>query len=185
MIAMSPNRLVMMRWFGLPLTLLNRIGQPPSMCFCRPVTCRSGSTSLSVSISSPEARSHSSVERRSKAWFGVGACVVVPCAVAVALSAFPLHRFLSNYRQDEPRAVNADAVSATSAKASRARAAPSNSRRGFSSGYLVRDAHRAFQRLLGAAHRALRRRRAANGIFCACCGTRTGFRNANYRRGSA
>ena len=36
MIAMSPNRLVMTRWLGLPLTLLNRIGQPPSMCFCKP-----------------------------------------------------------------------------------------------------------------------------------------------------
>src|ERR1700730_16655308 len=66
MIVMSPNRLVMTRWFGLPLTLLNRIGQPPSMCFCRPVTSRSGLTGLSVSIRSPCWRNQSSVLRRSE-----------------------------------------------------------------------------------------------------------------------
>ena len=42
------------------------------------------------------ARSHSSVLRRSNAWFGV-TIVGVPSARAVALAAFPLHRFLSNY----------------------------------------------------------------------------------------
>src|SRR5439155_1124280 len=33
---MSPNRLVIQRWWGLPLTLLNKIGQPPSNCFWMP-----------------------------------------------------------------------------------------------------------------------------------------------------
>ena len=48
-----------------------------------------------------------------------------------------------------------------------------------SSGYLVRDAHRAFQRLL-------ERRIAAYGVIsCACCGPWTGCRSANCRRGSA
>src|ERR1700730_12744962 len=63
---MSPNRLVSRRCPGLPLTLLNRIGQPPSMCFCRPVTSRSGLTGLSVSIRSPCWRNQSSVLRRSE-----------------------------------------------------------------------------------------------------------------------
>ncbi len=62
---MSPNRLVMTRWFGLPLTLLKITGQPPSRCFCSPVTSRSGSTGLSVSIKSPCDFSHSSVFRKS------------------------------------------------------------------------------------------------------------------------
>src|SRR5262249_44465890 len=63
---MSPKRLVTTRWFGLPLTLWNSTGQPPSRCFCSPVTSRSGSTSFSVSMRSPCARSHSSVARRSR-----------------------------------------------------------------------------------------------------------------------
>src|SRR5262245_6405013 len=66
---MSPNRLVTTRLWGLPLTLLNSTGQPPSMCFCRPVISRSGSTVLSVSIRSPWLRSQSSAVRRSAAWW--------------------------------------------------------------------------------------------------------------------
>src|SRR5450631_4015951 len=62
---MSPNRLVMTLWFGLPLTLLKMTGQPPSRRFCSPVTSRSGSTGLSVSIKSPCDFSHSNVFRRS------------------------------------------------------------------------------------------------------------------------
>ena len=61
---MSPNRLVRRRWLGLPLTLLNSIGQAPSRCFCSPVSSRSGSTGLSVSIRSPSAFSFSSMSRR-------------------------------------------------------------------------------------------------------------------------
>ena len=61
---MSENRFVIARAWGLPLTWLNSITGPPSRCFCRPVSSRSGSTSLSVSITSPCAFSHCSVERR-------------------------------------------------------------------------------------------------------------------------
>src|SRR6266404_2412256 len=62
---MSPNRLVMQRCWGLPLTLLNRIGQPPSNCFWMPVISRLGSTSLSVTIMSPSFFIHSIARRRS------------------------------------------------------------------------------------------------------------------------
>src|SRR4029079_12110200 len=61
---MSPNRLVSRRWFGLPFTLLKSIGQPPSKCFCSPVSSRSGSTVLLVTMRSPSALSHSSVSRK-------------------------------------------------------------------------------------------------------------------------
>jgi hypothetical protein len=50
-----------------------------------------------------------------------------------------------------------------------------------SSGYLVRDAHRAFQRLLErriAPHGVSR----GHGTFCACCGPPTGYRSVNCRR---
>src|SRR5512134_3444003 len=81
MTRISANRLVTARACGLPLTLLNRIGKLPSKCFCRPVISRSGFTSLSVSIRSPSARSHSSVERRL-----VTSLIMLPAVVLVATS---------------------------------------------------------------------------------------------------
>src|SRR5437867_9352390 len=52
---MSEKRLVMARAWGLPFTRLNRRTGPPSRCFCSPVISRSGSTSTSVSSTSPSA----------------------------------------------------------------------------------------------------------------------------------
>ena len=87
---MSLNRLVTTRWFGLPLTLWNSTGQPPSMCFCSPVTSRSGSTAFSVSMRSPCARSHSSVERRSRVPRLAGAsCRARPRGAPPSWRAFP------------------------------------------------------------------------------------------------
>src|SRR5680860_1082130 len=62
---MSPKRLVTARACGLPLTLLKRIGQPPSMSFWMPVISRSGSTSWSVTIASPSDSNHSNACLRS------------------------------------------------------------------------------------------------------------------------
>ena len=52
-----------------------------------------------------------------------------------------------------------------------------------SSGYLVRDAHRAFQRLLEK-RIAPYGWRAGSGISCACCGPRTASRSASFRPAS-
>src|SRR5687768_4478330 len=65
MTLISPNKFVMQRCFGFPLTLLKRIGQPPSSAFWIPVISRLGSTSFSVTMRSPSDLSHSSVFRRS------------------------------------------------------------------------------------------------------------------------
>src|SRR5258707_4697838 len=65
MTVMSPKRLVMQRCWGLPLTLLKRIGQPPSSCCWMPVISRLGSTSLSVTILSPSFFIHSIARLRS------------------------------------------------------------------------------------------------------------------------
>ena len=87
---MSPNRLVMTRCPGLPLTLWNSTGQPPSMCFCRPVTSRSGSTSFSVSIRSPCWRNQSSVERRSRPAGPAAVCGCEARSVAAGWTGFSL-----------------------------------------------------------------------------------------------
>src|SRR5680860_1728711 len=67
----SPKRFVTARAWGLPLTLLKRIGQPPSMSFWMPVISRSGSTSWSVTIASPSDANHSNAPLRSLVCFGL------------------------------------------------------------------------------------------------------------------
>ncbi len=81
--------------------------------------------------------------------------LLVPCAGAVALVGFPLHRFLSNYLHGN-KGLSTPMPPLPSPKTKPAPRAVEFPPR-LSSGYLVRDAHRAFQRLLERRIAALRR----------------------------
>src|SRR2546426_5701879 len=106
---MSPNRLVIQRWWGLPLTLLNKIGQPPSNCFWMPVISRSGSTSLSVTRMSPSFFIHSMALRKSRT---SSAAAPSLCAFAIVFLrifyVFCKLRFLRSRKKNDSDFINSN-----------------------------------------------------------------------------